>query len=300
MHEEWKIAGKVVVITGATAGIGLAAARELARRGAIVIGVGRSEARIAKAEKAIREAVPGARLAFECADLSSLKSLRGITERIGERLEEEADGALHILINNAGTFASWYTLTTDGFELQWAVNHLAPFYLTHAFLPYLCRAGEARIINVTSGSHRWARIHWADVGLRRCYHGLYAYKQSKLANLLSTFELERRLKKAGEKIGVYAADPGLVNTEIGLKGTSGLVRWFWSQRRLHGAPPEAGAATIVFLACAPELPEAVYWRNSRPYPASRFARRRDAARRLWELSERMCGLCSAEYGLYPD
>ncbi|HZD56534.1 MAG TPA: SDR family NAD(P)-dependent oxidoreductase, partial [Anaerolineales bacterium] len=179
----------------------------------------------------------------------------------------------------------------DGYELQFAVNHLAPFLLTLELLPLLKKAPHARVITVSSGSHRNTRMHWQDVMLRRGYNTLRAYKQSKLANVLFTFELNRRLGE-DSSIRAYAADPGLVNTEIGSKGTSGLVRWIWEKRRAGGVNPEQGAETVVYLAASSSVggSREVYWKDCRPVQASRYAQRAEEAARLWELSEHLCGV----------
>jgi hypothetical protein len=128
---------------------------------------------------------------------------------------------------------------------------------------------------------------------RRGYNPLRTYKQSKLANVLFTFELNRRLGDASP-VRAYAADPGLVNTEIGLKGTTGIARWIWEKRRAKGRRPEEAAATLVFLAVDPSVAgsRAVYWKDCRPTPPSRYARRREEAARLWAISERLCGLAT--------
>jgi len=278
---------KIILLTGATAGIGLAAARALCAQGHQVIGVGRSAERCAQAEMQIRAETPDAQIQFRLADLSSLQQVRALAEALRGDLAR-LDG----LVNNAGTVTSAYTLSQDGYELQFAVNHLAGFLLARELLPLLRAAaaqnGEARGITVSSASHRSGRIHWEDVMLRKGYNPLKAYEQSKVANVLFSVEFNRRY--AAEGLRAYAADPGLVKTEIGFKGTRGIVRWFWELRRLGGSPPEVGAATAVHLATQPLAAqrEEVYWFKCRPAQASRYALRADEAGRLWELSEQLC------------
>jgi len=294
MNSNIDISGKTVVVTGATAGIGLATALGLAKRGAFVIGAGRSESRCRQAEDAIRAECPETRVVFLIADLSSLKQVRGLAERIRQTVRQDGNGCLDVLINNAGSVSGWYVSTGEGFELQFAVNHLAPFLLTHELLPLLKAAPAGRVITVSSGSHYRTKINWDDILMRKRYNTLRAYKQSKLANVMFTYELNRRLGP-GSSVKAYAVDPGLVNTDIGLKGTGGIARWVWEKRSKGGVTPEAGAASSVFLASEPMLPDTgeYYWKDCRPQQPSRYSQREDHARRLWELSERMCGIESA-------
>lgn len=282
---------KTIVITGATAGIGLAAARVLAARGAFVIGVGRSAERCSAARQAILAEYPDARVDFCTADLSSQRQVRALAGSIRECVEAAGEHKIDVLINNAGTVSSWYVATEDSYELQFAVNHLAPFLLTHELMSLLQAALSARVITTSSGSHYRTSMHWADVMYRRNYSCLAVYKQSKLANVLFTAELNRRLG-VGSQVRAYAVDPGLVNTEIGLKGTGGIEEWVWQWRRSGGVSPEQGAATAIFLASEPSLenPNGIYWKDCRPAQPSRYARRPEEAARLWSLSERLCGL----------
>jgi NAD(P)-dependent dehydrogenase (short-subunit alcohol dehydrogenase family) len=291
MTTDQNLENKTMVVTGATSGIGLATTRALAGKGAFVIGVGRSAARCKQARDAILSLQPTAHIAFLLADLSSQRQVRQLAEVIRDRVASSGTGQLDVLINNAATVSNWYTATEDGYELQFAVNHLAPFLLTLELLPLLKKAPTARVITVSSGSHRNTRMHWQDVMLRRGYNTLRAYKQSKLANVLFTFELNRRLGE-DSRVRAYAANPGLVNTEIGSKGTSGLVRWIWEKRRSGGVDPEQGAETLIYLAADASVDGSreVYWKDCRPVQASQYARRVEEAARLWDLSEQLCGI----------
>jgi len=279
---------KAFVITGATSGIGLGAATALAKAGALVIGVGRSEANIQQAAGLIQQENPGACLHFFLADLSAQNHVRTLGFQIQKYLQAETGGQLHALINNAGTVSNRFTVTEDGYELQFAVNHLAAFHLTHLLLPQLAAVPESRVVTVASNSHRGMRMYWRDVMCRRNYNTLLAYKQSKLANVLFTYEFNRRFSKNG--ILAIAADPGLVNTSIGLKGTYGLVRWIWQRRSQGGADPGVIGKEVAWLAAAPEVNtrESAYWKHGVPVQPSRYARNESEARRLWELSESLC------------
>ncbi|MBN1261622.1 MAG: SDR family NAD(P)-dependent oxidoreductase [Anaerolineae bacterium] len=289
------LAGKTIVVTGATSGIGRATATALAARGAGIIGVGRSPQRCEETREAIVAAHPEAQISFCLADLSSQQQIRALALEIERRLLERGEKKLDVLVNNAGAVSRWYVVTEDGYELQFAVNHLAPFLLTHELLPLLRNAPAARVITVSSGSHYNTRVHWPDVMLRHTYHCLTAYKQSKLANVLFTEEFNRRIGRETH-IRAYAADPGLVNTQIGTKGTGGLISWWWSRHSARGVTPEKGAETVIFLASDPAVAAtpSSYWKDCRPKLPSRYARNAAHAARLWELSERLCGIADPE------
>ena len=282
-----ELAGKTAVVTGATAGVGLATAKLLTGLGARVIGVGRTEARCAEALRAVKAECPGAEVEYCAADLSSQRRVRALAEKV----RTASGGSLDALINNAGAVSSWFETTEDGIELQLAVNHLAPFLLTHLLLPLLSAAPTARVVALSSGSHYRTRLNLDDLQLRRSYSCLAAYKQSKLANMMFTLELNRRLG-AGASVRAVAVDPGLVRTEIGLKGTAGLEKRVWRWRMRQGSAPALPAVTVAFAAFAPEaaLSAASLWKDLAPLRPSRYALREREARLLWEQSERLCGL----------
>lgn len=283
---------KTYVITGATSGIGLAAAEILASRGANVIGVGRSPERCRAAEKNLRASNPAARVTYLVADLALQSEVRRLAVEIRQRvaLRENAAG-LDGLINNAGVFTFWMALTAEGFETQWAVNHLAPFLLTCELLPQLQAAPTARVVTVSSGSHYSTRLRWEDIQLRRRYSGLLAYSQTKLSNVLFTVELNRRLGE-GSSVWAFAADPGLVKTDIGLKGNPGLARWVWLRRRAAGISPAQSAQGVVYLAVEPSIHQSaeIYWKHSQPKAPSKHALDAESAHRLWRISAQMCGI----------
>jgi NAD(P)-dependent dehydrogenase (short-subunit alcohol dehydrogenase family) len=279
---------KVAVVTGATAGIGFRAAGMLAEMGVSVIGVGRSEDRCAAAAAAIGEAC-GRAPEYVVGDLSSVDGVREVASRI-EAVLRRGGNRLDILMNVAGAVSSWHMSNAENYELQFSVNHLAPFLLTRELLPWLGAAEGARVLVVSSESHRHTRIKWDDLMLRRRYSLLQAYKQSKLCNVLFTTELARRLR--GSAISTYAIDPVLAKTDIGLKGTFGLERFAWRLRQLSGTSPDVPARHMVRVATDPAVARSsgLYWREGRPMRPDRRALDPFAAKRLWTVSERLCGI----------
>jgi NAD(P)-dependent dehydrogenase (short-subunit alcohol dehydrogenase family) len=238
---------KTAVITGATSGIGLAVVKKLLSEGYRVIGTGRNHERCSALQQVFQKEFGENSVTYLCHDLASLEELRKLALDITLTLERAGETALDILINNAGIVTDWYIATEDGYETQFAVNHLAPFYLTHLLTPLLMAAESPRVLTTSSGSHYKTVINWKDPMMRRHYGALKAYKQSKLCNVLFTHELTR---KSPSKLLAFAIDPGLVNTDIGEKGTSGIVNWFWKIRRKGGTAPEVPAETYYFLSAA--------------------------------------------------
>ena len=278
---------KLCVITGANAGIGFETAKSLCAKGATVILVCRSQEKAEKAVSTIKKDVPEAKTDYAIADLSSQKQVHQLAESIRSRFDK-AD----VLVNNAGSWFSDFQLTEDGYERQWAINHLSPFLLTHLLLPLLKNSPDPRIVNVSSDSHFHGKIHLQDVNLTDNYHGLRAYAQSKLANVLFTLEFDRR--KGTLPISVNAVQPGLVKTDIGLKHTISFHGLMWKLRRLTGTSPAKGAATSVFLASSEQLKgiSGKYWDRCKAKPASKIANDEKAAKKLWDLSLEMCGISS--------
>lgn len=289
---------KIVVLTGATSGIGLAVAKALCEKGVHLIGTGRSIEKCESLQRELSEQYPGQRIVFLTADLSSLKNVRQLAEDIKKTVAEFGQYRVDALINNAGTFTSWYMQTPEGYEMQFAVNHLAPFLVTHLLMPLLRNSAEARVITTSSGSHYRTRIHWKDVCLRKHYNCLLAYKQSKLANVIFAKELGRRLKK-DPNIRSFAFDPGLVNTEMGLKHTTGIAKLVWSIRKNSGDPPKVAADALSFMVFEPSLlrSEEVYFKAGKALKPNPHALSEENGKRLWELSEKMCGIRSVNFGL---
>lgn len=282
---------RTYVITGATSGIGRALIARLAARGASVIGVGRDLDRCSRAKDELEQLGSRVRAEVCCADLGLQTQVRSLAAEIGEILGRWGAEWLDGLVNNAGTFTFWQTLTPEGFETQWAVNHLAPFLLTNELLPRLAAAPQARVVTVSSGSHYRTRLDWEDIQLLRRYQPLRAYEQTKLANVLFTAELNRRLGP-GSSVQAFAADPGLVKTDIGGKTRSRLAGWIWRLRRRGGISAEKSAVGIAELLLDPakDIADGIYWKHGNPKVPNPYALEPAVGRRLWDLSNRMCGL----------
>jgi NAD(P)-dependent dehydrogenase (short-subunit alcohol dehydrogenase family) len=277
--------GKVCVVTGATSGIGKAAATALAGMGATVVLVGRDRGRTEAAAAAIGS-VSASPPRAEIADLASLEQVRGLAGRLAE-LER-----IDVLINNAGLVLGERRITPDGFEHVFAVNHLAPFLLTSLLLPKLTASAPARVITVTSDAHSAARLDLADLNLERGWDSWRSYANSKLANILFTRELARRLDGTG--VTANCAHPGVVRTGFGRESRP-LLRLGITIARPFMASPERGADTIVYLASSPEVADQTggyYVKRQRREPSA-AARDDTAARELWQISEKMTGLAPA-------
>jgi NAD(P)-dependent dehydrogenase (short-subunit alcohol dehydrogenase family) len=281
---------RTIVITGATSGIGLAAARAFTQNGDFVLGVGRSDERCSKAIAAIRAEIPGAHVRYLVADLSSQAQVRRLAEDIQAQLTENEMPLLHALINVAGVYSPGFVRTVDEVELTFAVSHLSAFLLTHELLGKLLEAPSGRVITVSSGSHRRTLLDLGYLDRPFPYIGLWAYKVTKLANVLFTIELNRRYAKSNIK--AYAIDPGLVNTAIAEKNDSRLTRWVWRSRRKHGVDPEIPAQTILYAAGNEILahPGEFYWYNSQPGQPSKVSIDPRNGQILWERSNKMCGI----------
>jgi NAD(P)-dependent dehydrogenase (short-subunit alcohol dehydrogenase family) len=291
MSEKMRLTGKTVVVTGASSGIGLAAATALAAQGAWVIGVGRDPQRCQTAAGTILATVPGAQVDYLIANLSLQSEVRRLAGDIRSKLGENGRSSLDVLVNSAGTYSDRYVETPDGVELTLAVNHYAHFLLTHELLPLLQAAERGRVITVSSQSHMHTWLNPKRLNKPQLvYNGLWAYKLSKLANLLFTLEFNRRM--VGASLRAFAVDPGLVNTDIGLKGTHGLSALVWRMRQRSGVQPEVPARTILYLASEPSLQDATtfYWYDLKPKFPSQQAQNPQTAHDFWETSCRMCGI----------
>lgn len=276
--------GKVCLVTGATRGIGRVAARELARMGATVLVTARDPGRGRDTAEEIRRDT-GREVAVLPADLASQASVRALAAEVRRRTDR-----LHVLLNNAGAIYTTRQLSPDGHELTLALNHLGYFLLTNLLLDLLRSGAPSRVVNVASAAHRRGRIDWDDLqGEQRYGGGWKAYSQSKLANILFTRELARRLQGSG--VTANCLHPGVVATGFGHNN-----RTLFGTLVKLAAPlfisPARGADTAVWLATAPEVAgvSGEYFARRRPVPSTRAGQDPEAARRLWEVSERLTGL----------
>lgn len=277
---------RTVIITGATSGIGLETARILAAQGFHVLGIGRNKANCDKARAAIISEYPGACIDYFAADLMQQREVLRVAYALISFLNNNCDGALYALINNAGCVRSRYMTTDEGYEQQFALNHLAGFLLTRELLPLLQRA-KGRVIMTGSESHKGIKMHWDDVMLRRGYRPLTAYKQSKLCNILFAKGLNDRYAEVG--IHAYVVDPGLVHTDIGNKQTGGLVNLIWALRKRSGVCPSVPAKTYAFLCEQEDAPNGLYYYQSSKAAYSKQVTSENTDR-LFALSERLCGM----------
>ncbi len=274
---------KALVITGATDGIGLSTLKLALEKDVFVIAVARNPSKA----KAIQDELKNPRLLFVFGDLSAKAEVRSIaTQIIG--LLHQFSWRLSALIHVAGTVATQRNVTVDGYERQFAVNHLAVFLLTRLLMPEMIKQGNARVLVVSSYSHRFAHIFKKDVMLKHNYWLLTAYAQSKLMNVLFVNESAKRY--APRSVSFYAIDPGLVNTGIALKQTRGLEKWVWSIKKRKGVPPEVPARSIVAIALDDYYAEktGLYWKEGLPFPSAKKARDPMLMKWLYELSDQLC------------
>jgi NAD(P)-dependent dehydrogenase (short-subunit alcohol dehydrogenase family) len=281
-HPSRPLHGRICMVTGATSGIGAATARELARLGATVIVVGRRADRCQREVDWIGRA--GGIAEPLVADLSSQREVRRLAEGLAAR-----HGRLDVLVNNAGSLFATRRSSVDGIEMTFAVNHLSCFMLTLLLLGRLGASPSARVVNVSSVAHEAGHIDFENLQGERRWERLDAYRRSKLANLLFTYELARRL--GGTRITANALHPGIVATNLGADRG-------WLRARVRNLlkpgmlTPEQGARTSVVLASSPAL-EGIsgrYYDDCREVPSSAASYDEAAAARLWEISERLTGV----------
>ena len=275
---------KICMVTGATAGIGFVTALELARKGATVILVGRDSVRCEQSVEMIRQAIPFAKTAYMLADLSSQAEIYRLAEHVKVNFRH-----LDVLVNNAGGFFLKRQLSVDGIEMTFALNHLSYFLLTHLLMECLEASSSARIVNVSSNAHKRHLLNFDNLQSTSRYRGLKAYGRSKLANIMFTYELARRLE--GTHITVNALHPGLVSTNIG-NNNGWLISRIWSFITRNGLTPEQGALTNIYLASAPEVEEisGKYFIKEKSVRSSDASYNLLSAQKLWDISAKMVKL----------
>ena len=287
--------GRLAVVTGSNSGLGLIAARELARAGARVVLACRNTEKGDAAAARIRQEVPDASVEVRALDLGRLDSVRSFATE----LRAEVDG-IDLLINNAGLMASPKDHTADGFELHIGTNHLGHFALTGLLLDAMDGREDARVVTVTSGAHRMGKMNFDDLDGERRYNRWRAYAQSKLANLLFALELQRRLTAARLAINSMAAHPGYAATNLQSNAPPKIDRAFMAvTNRVIAQSEEMGTLPILYAATEPGLeggafigPDGIAEQRGYPtrVPPSKRARDPETAHRLWEVSEELTGV----------
>lgn len=282
--------GRVAIVTGANSGIGFETAKALAKKGATVVLACRNQAKGEAAAEAIRSETPAGSVPVMALDLASLASVRAFAAEFSSKFER-----LDLLINNAGVMALPNRLeTADGFEMQFGTNHLGHFALTGLLFDLLAKTPDSRVVNVSSGAHQAGRMAWDDLQSEKSYSPFGAYSQSKLANLLFTYELQRRLDRAGIRTMATAAHPGWTATNLQThSGVAGLLNPIFGQK------PPMGALPTLYAATAPEaLPAGYYgpdgFMGMRGYPQQTKSNARshdvEAAQGLWTISEKLTAI----------
>ncbi len=266
---------RVFLVTGANSGIGKATALGLARLGGTIVMACRSAKRGEAARQDIVRDSGNSKVYLEIVDLASEDSTRSFAEEFTRKYPR-----LDVLINNAGVYKSHREVTPDGLERTFEVNYLSGFLLTHLLLDLLKKSAPSRIVNVSSSAHSGGTIHFGDLQGEQRYGGFGAYGQSKLAQILFTQELARRLQ--GTRVTVNACHPGVIRTNLGMGGTSAVVRFV----RMFFKGPEKGAETPIYLSVSPEVAGVTgkYFANKHLREPSRAAQDPDVARRLFDVS----------------
>ena len=279
------VAGKEIVVTGATDGIGKVSARELAKLGASVTIVGRNAAKGEAVASELRQAAGHDRVGFVQADLESQKGVRAAAAAIKARVKR-----LDVLLNNAGAMFQKRQLSEDGIEKTFALNHLGYFLLTHELLDLLKASGPSRVVNVASAAHQGAKLDLSDLQNEKRYSGWSAYGQSKLANIYFTYELARRLEGSG--VSANCLHPGFVASRFG-DNNGGLVKLVIGfAKSAFAISEDEGAKTSVYLASSPEVAgvSGKYFDKCKAVSTSSVSYDSDVARDLWRQSERLTGV----------
>lgn len=274
--------GKEIVVTGATDGIGKVTARELAKMGATVTILGRNPEKAQQVVKELRLAAGHDRIGFVRVDLSSQKSIRGAAETLKARLKR-----LDVLINNAGAMYNRRTLTEDGIEATFALNHLGYFLLTNLLLDTLKASAPSRIVNVASAAHAGAKLPIDDLQMSKKYSGWRAYQRSKLANIYFTYELARRLQ--GTNVTVNCLHPGFVASRFGNNNGGVFRALFGAAKTFFAISENNGARTSVYLASSPEVASVTgkYFDSRKAVKSSPISYSEQTGRELWRASEKL-------------
>jgi retinol dehydrogenase 14 len=274
--------GKVCLVTGANSGIGKATTLELAKQEATVVMVCRDKAKGEKVRTEIIETTGNTSIELLVADLASQKAIHQLVKEFRAKHHK-----LHVLINNAGLNLSKRSLSENGIEMTFAVNHFAPFLLTHLLLDALEAAAPARVINVTSDMQR--PIHLDDLKREKAYNQISVYEESKRANALFSYELAQRLQ--GSLITVNCMAPGFIRTNLG-RDTKGVFKLFLQLVRPFMQSPDHAAEALVYLATSPELAgvSGKYFAGKKEVQSSKVSYDKEAARQLWQFSEKVTGV----------
>lgn len=275
--------GKIVLITGASSGIGEATARRLAGLGAHVVMVSRTAHRGEKARARILRAHPGASLDLLVADLSTTTAIRALADEFRAKYPR-----LDVLINNAALITSRRRTTPEGHEMQFFVNHLAYFLLTGLLLDVLRAGAPSRIVNVASSAQSSGMIDFGDLQMQRHYRGWQAYANTKLMNVVFTYALAARLEGTG--VTANCLHPGVIHTGL-MRNFSSVIHLLWKALGRWFKQPDDGAETPVYLASSPEVERVSgrYFRYCRPMDTVAVSRDPEVQRRLWDESERLSG-----------
>ncbi len=290
------LSGRVAVVTGANSGLGAITARELARKGAKVIAACRNTSKGEQAVADIRRDAPGADVTVSALDLSDLASVRDFVQRTAASHER-----IDLLVNNAGVMAPPRRTTKDGFESQFGTNHLGHFALTGLLLERILAAPDPRVVTLSSGAHRLGKITFDDLQRERSYNNWTAYGQSKLANLIFAFELQKRATAAGSPLRSMAAHPGYAATNLQFAGPGKFYEKaiMLVGNKVIAQSAEMGALPTLYAATVPDLPGGSFvgpdgLGEQRGYPhvvgAAGKAYDEETWRRLWEVSEELTGV----------
>jgi len=279
---------KIAVVTGATSGIGKAVVELLLKENIHVVGLGRNIEKIESAMKEFAHLTDEANLDFVLGDLSDTRQTNLAGQAIVDFVNEKYDGKIDILMNIAGIVSSGLHLNEDGNEVTFAINHLAVFLMTYHMIPLLKKSDDPRILVVSSLSHYWASINWKNIQSKKFYNILKSYKRSKLYNVFFVKEFSKRY----HDIKIYAIDPGLVKTELGLKRTNRLAHIIWNSKMNKGKNPLYPAGFMVNVATQEQYLtlSGHYIKKGISIESSKVSYNPEDARKLWEYSEELTNI----------